>query len=739
MLPIPILAATGGLLYVGARKLRSPKRPAFLDPIYLEEPSDPSPSTPEPLPASSPTMLAGMKEQVQQAAGRVVDTLAGRERQAHLASLQGEANDLATTNPAEQQAQLYMAISLACLGVTTAGSLFFPPLVFLSVPGLLYTAYPFMKMGWDDLREKRQVSATTLDLISIPGATVTGNLFAASLAVSLLSLSDAVLKRTEDQSLQSMVNVFGQQPATVWTVVDGVETERPFAELQAGDILVVTAGQMIAADGVIMEGVAAVDQRMLTGESQPSEKTRGDEVFAASLVLAGRVLVQVERAGQATIAAKIGEILAQTADYKEAFASRSQALANWWTLPTLAAAGVALPLYGFGGGIAILLSSLGYNLRIVGPLSMLNFLRLAARQGILVKDARALELLHTVDTVVFDKTGTLTLEQPQVQQIYPYHGWSESTVLAYAAAAESRQTHPIARAILAAAKAQGVPLPAMGAARYEVGYGLTVMLDDHLVRVGSERFMEMEAIAVPAAVTALRTTAHAQGHSLVLVSCDDRLVGAIELAPTVRPEARRLIDALHQRGLALSIISGDQEQPTRHLAGTLGIEHYFANTLPEHKADLLKELQQQGKRVCFIGDGINDAIALKQADVSISLRGASTIATDTAQIVLMDAALDQLLHLFELTEAYEANMRVNHVASLAPGLLVIGGVFLFNFGVLTSIMIYNAGLVAGVVNAMTPLLGLRPPSATPDPAAPDPLASDPVATDAASLPLPSST
>lgn len=498
----------------------------------------------------------------------------------------------------EEQAQLYTAVALSCLGITTIGRLVYPPLILLSVPGLLYTAYPFIKMGIADLREKRKITATTLDLISIPGATVTGNLFPASLAVSLLSLSDAILKRTESRSLESMVNVFGQHPTTVWVMVDGVEVERPFTEVEAGDILVVTAGQMVAADGIVVDGAASVDQRMLTGESQPSEKMAGDEVYAASLLLAGRLLVQVERAGEATVAAKIGAILTQTAGYKQTFELRSQSIANRWTLPTLAAAGVALPLVGIGGSIAILLSSLGYNLRIVGPLSMLNFLRLSAQQGILIKEAGALELLQDVDTVVFDKTGTLTLEQPQVQQIYTYHGWSAADVLAYAAAAESRQSHPIARAIIDAAAAQGLSLPPMDDARYEVGYGIKVTPDHKTVHVGSERFFALEALPVPDEVADLQAAVHQQGHSLVLVGVDGEFSGAIELAPTVREEARTIIQTLQERGKTIYIISGDQEQPTRHLAELLGIEHYFANTLPAHKAALIEQLQQAGNNVC---------------------------------------------------------------------------------------------------------------------------------------------
>jgi len=240
-----------------------------------------------------------------------------------------------------------------------------------------------------------------------------------------------------------------------------------------------------------------------------------------------------------------------------------------------------------------------------------------------------------------------------------------------------------------------------------------VTLGDIAVSVGSERFMRMEGIALPATVTELHATVHHQGHSLVFVSINGELAGALELAPTIRPEAHHLIADLHARGKTLYIISGDQEEPTRHLATTLGIDHYFANTLPEHKATLIQQLQNNGKRVCFVGDGINDAIALKQADVSVSLRGASTIATDTAQIVLMDASLDQLRHLFDLTKAYEANMRANHIASMAPGMIVIGGVFLLHFGIIASIMLYNIGLVAGVANSMAPLLRNAQPTPPP--------------------------
>ena len=711
MFPVPLLVAAGGVLYGGLRAYQQWVSREKRDLASKESASSalaasiPSQAVNRTLVsrAVSGDLVGQFQRSAQQIVQRAVDQLAGSERQSYQQDL-ASPEETAVIHAEEQQANLYTGVAFACLVVASVGKLFYPPLMVLSLPGLLYTAYPFVKSGIDDLRIKRKVTASTLDLVSIPTVILMGNFFAASLAVALLSLSQAVLKRTEERSMRSIVNVFGRQPAKVWALVGDTEVEILFTDVRAGDVLVVAAGQMVPADGVIVRGDASVDQRMLTGESQPSEKMLGDEVFAGSILLAGQVWVEVKRAGEATVAAQIGEILTETAAFKQTFESRSQQLSDRWSLPTLAVAGVALPFYGVGGSIAVLLSSLGYNLRIVGPLSMLNFLRLAAQQGVLVKEARALELLPQIDTVVFDKTGTLTLEQPRVVQVHLCGEWTADELLRCAAAAESRQSHPIARAIVEAAQERGLALPSIAEARYEVGYGIKVELEERVVRVGSERFLQREQIEVPAAVSELCSSAHALGHSWVLVAVDDQVAGAIELAPTLRPGARQIIESLHGRGLSLYILSGDQEQPTRHLAQLLGIEQYFANMLPEHKADKVRQLQAAGRRVCFIGDGINDAIALQQADLSISLRGASTIATDTAQIVLMDGALDQLIDLFVLAERYKRNMRSNYVASMAPGLAVIGGVFLLHFGVVTSIMLYNVGLIGGVVNSMWPLL-----------------------------------
>ena len=593
------------------------------------------------------------------------------------------------------------------LGVTTAARFVYPPLILLSLPGLLYTTAPYLKKGYEDLKTKRRPTASTMDLILLPGVVLLGDFFVLSLMTTALGFAHLLIHKMEDRSLRSMVDVYDKQPAKVWILSRGSEVEIPFAQLAAGDLVVVGAGQVIPVDGEIAEGTASVDQRLLTGEAQPAEKGPGDPVMAATVVLAGRIVIRVERTGEATLAARIAGILARTASYKQTFEAKSSAIGDRWVVPTLGLSAISAPWLGFKSGLAILLNSPGYDLRVLGPLSMLSFLRVAAENGVLIKEAGALERLSSIDTIVFDKTGTLTLEQPRVDRIHVYDDRREQDILRLAAAAEQRQSHPIARAIVLAAEAQKLHLPPFTEAEYAMGFGIQATVEDQVVRVGSGRFLSDEGIPMPESFSELEARAHEQGHSLVLIGIGDRLAGAIELAPGVRPEARQVVSQLKKSNRKLYIISGDHEQPTRALAESLGVDNYFAGTLPERKADLVKQLQTEGRKVCFVGDGINDAIALQQADVSISLRGATTLATDTAQIVLMGGSLRALDYLFSLGNQYKGNMQNNYAISFAPSAATVGGVFFLHFGVASALTIYSLGLVAGVANSLSPSRMLR--------------------------------
>jgi Cu2+-exporting ATPase len=335
---------------------------------------------------------------------------------------------------------------------------------------------------------------------------------------------------------------------------------------------------------------------------------------------------------------------------------------------------------------------------------MLSSLALCANKGVLVKDGRALELMNEIDTVLFDKTGTLTRERPEVGRIIASEGFAPSRILQFAAAAERKFHHPIALAILHKATEEGLELPETDETAYKVGYGITVQVDGATVRVGSKRFMEMEGIEITSEVSEALDEAHREGYTMVMVGVDDRLGGAIELQASVRPEVREIIQGLRKRGIKhIAIISGDHEAPTKKLAESLGMDRYFAQVLPADKADYVEKLQKEGCKVCFVGDGINDSIALKKANVSISLRGASSIATDTAHIVFLEEGLAKLCELRDIARELDRNVKRSWSMILAPNIACIVGVFTLGFGIMASVITNNVAALAALANGVLPL------------------------------------
>ncbi|MBF0261812.1 MAG: heavy metal translocating P-type ATPase [Magnetococcales bacterium] len=578
-----------------------------------------------------------------------------------------------------------------------------PMLDKLAIPGLIYVGTPLTEDGLRAIFKEKKIRASILDMVSIAAMLGTGNIFACSLAVTLLMGSDKLLLKTRDDSRKKTIHMFVKQPKHILILRNHIQCEIPIEQVQVGDTVIVHAGEYIPTDGTILQGDCSVDQHQLTGEAKPVEKTVGALVFAGTLLLSGRIHYRVEKAGEDTVIAQLGEILNRTANYESAIQSRGETIADEAVLPTIFLSGLALTA-GIPQSLAVLNSGFGYNMRLIAPLGMLNFLTIAANEGILIKDGRSLDLLGKIDTIVFDKTGTLTLVEPEIVQIRPADFHPENEILRFAAACEYRQTHPIAKAILQAAQARHIDLPPVEQVKYEVGYGIKAEFEGQVVKVGSNRFMHMEGIATPEEPHGHAAQGDQTGSSFVYVAVNDRLAGIIELRVKVRPEVKSLVKVLHQQGKHLIIVSGDHEQPTRMLAHELAIDTFFAEVLPEDKAHLVTRLQQEGRSVCFVGDGINDAIALKKAHVSVSLSGATTVAKDSAQIVLMGQDLNQLLPLFELGAEFDKNMNASFMTTLVPGLICVGGAFFLRFGVLTSIMLYNTGLVAGVGNAMLPRL-----------------------------------
>ena len=599
---------------------------------------------------------------------------------------------------------LDLPICSASLPIAAAAQFAFPPLLPVAAGLFLYTAIPCFKGAYEVVVKERRLGVDILDSVVVVGCLATMQILPGAVMAWCLSLGRLLVKKTEDNSKKMLLNAFGKQPRYVWLVRDGVEIEVSLDKLEQGDIVAVHTGDMVPVDGHIVDGMAMIDQHALTGESTPAEKGVGDRVYASTILVAGKIFVSVEQAGSETASAKISQILNDTAGYKLTSQNKGERLADLVVLPTLALGGVAYTMLGPFGAVAVLNSDLGTGIRMAAPLAMLSSLALCAQKGILVKDGRALELMNEIDTVLFDKTGTLTRERPEVGEIVTAFSHSAEEVLMYAAAAERKFHHPIALAILHKAEELGLELPATDETQYKVGYGISVGVNGHIIRVGSKRYMEMEGIQLPPEVEAKLEAVHRDGDTMVMVGIDDHLGGALELRAALRPEVKDIIEGLRKRGIKhLAIISGDHEAPTKKLAEELGMDRYFAQVLPADKADYVQKLQQEGKKVCFVGDGINDSIALKQANVSISLRGATSIATDTAHIVFMEQGLGKLCELRDIARALDQNIRRSWGMILAPNLACVAGVFTLGFGVGASVVTNNVAAIGALVNGVWPM------------------------------------
>ncbi len=599
---------------------------------------------------------------------------------------------------------LHLPICTASLPLAAVAQFAFPPLLPVAAAVFAYTSIPTFKEARQVLFEEKRLGVDVLDSIVVIGCLGTMAIFPGAVLCWCLSFGRVLVKRTQDNSKKLLLNAFGKQPRYVWLYRDGAEVQVSMDKLAKGDIIVVNTGEVVPVDGHVVEGMAIIDQHALTGESTPAEKGVGDRVFASTVMVAGKMYVSVETAGSETASAKISQILNDTAGYKLASQHKGEILADKAVIPTLTIGAIGLATMGPAGAVAVLNSDFGTGIRMAAPLAMLSSLALCANKGILVKDGRALELMNEVDTVLFDKTGTLTRERPEVGRVIAANGYEPDQILGYAAAAERKFHHPIALAILHKAQELGLSLPATDDTRYKVGYGITVHVDGHTVRVGSKRFMEMEGIELPPEVREALDEAHREGYTMVMVGVDDELGGAIELQAAVRPEVRDIIQGLRKRGIKhIAIISGDHEAPTKKLAESLGMDRYFAQVLPADKADYVAKLQSEGCKVCFVGDGINDSIALKKANVSISLRGASTIATDTAHIVFLEEGLAKLCELRDIARDLDRNVKRSWSMILAPNIACIVGVFTMGFGIMASVATNNVAALAALANGVLPL------------------------------------
>lgn len=606
--------------------------------------------------------------------------------------------------PEKEYDRLFNAsmVSLGLVALTPLSPVFY----ILTYASIIYTCIPILKLGERQLLKRRTIGHDALFSLYIILCFLTHQELFLALGVLFYHGGSKVLAMNQAISKPLISGMLKQQSDKVWVLKDGVEIESSVKHVKAGDIVLIRAGEVIAVDGVIIDGIALIDQHTLTGESQPVEKETSAEVFSSTLMVSGQIKVRITRAGEDTSIAKIGEILDNTATYTSSIQSKGEKWANLIALPIFGLTLVTWPILGPFAATAVVHSTFGNRLRVAAPIGTLNFLHSAYRHGLLIKDGRAIEELNNVDTVLFDKTGTLTNEEPEVGRvIIADDDYSANDILAYAATAEHKLTHPLARAIIKKAQELNLELPSIEDSEFKMGFGISVKIDKRLIRVGSARFMKMEQLQIPEIINATLENSQLEGHSLVLLAVDSAVIGAIEIEAILRPEVKSVLSGLRKRGIKhISIVSGDHEYPTRQLAESLGMESYFAEVLPDEKAKIVEQLQQQGRKVCFIGDGVNDAIAMKTANVSVSLSGATSIATDTAQAVLMDGSLTHFCDLFDIARKLKNNLWRTMSILIIPSAISLGGALFMGLRLGGSFIINYSGFAVALGNSMLPTL-----------------------------------
>ncbi|WP_426752671.1 heavy metal translocating P-type ATPase [Myxococcus sp. Y35] len=535
--------------------------------------------------------------------------------------------------------------------------------------GVALTSLPLAQRALQTVSERR-ITVDLLDLAAVGVSLATGQVQTAALITWLLGIGDLLIERSADRARSAISRLMRLEVLHAWRLRPDGDVEQVRADrLKEGDLIVVHSGESVPADGTVESGTAWVDEKALTGESEPRVREAGDRVLAASVVGEGSLRVRVLRAGGETTASKILHILEGAGAKPMTLQSRVDRVANGVVLPTFGLAlATGLWTREMARPISILITDFGTGVRIVVPASALVAMTLAARQGILIKGAQYLERLAQADTIVFDKTGTLTLGVPEVVDVIPAKGWAEDEVLSLSAAAELRQSHPVAEAVRRHAQVRGVvvPQPEAGLEEFVLGRGVCAQVDGRRVCVGSGRWMQQQGVDVAQGCANLLRPVDS-GAATLWVTVDGELAGCIVYVETLRPESARVVQALKAHGRRrIVLLSGDTPARVAEVAGRLGVDEAIAELLPEDKATHVRSLRRQGRIVAMVGDGINDAPALALADVGISLRGATDVALETADVVLLRGSLEDLLLAFTAGRDTLSRVRVGLGLVLVP-------------------------------------------------------------------------
>jgi Cu2+-exporting ATPase len=589
---------------------------------------------------------------------------------------------------------------IACL----AGAAPFPVLASF----VLLSTLPALGRSIAALRQG-QVSIDLLDVAATFAALATRRPITAAFVIWMVGAGDLLLDLSANNTRSALSMLMRRKEPNALRVIAAGGTEAvPLSALRAGDRFAVHTGHSISADGIVVSGVAEVDAKELTGESKLLPKKAGDPVFASTIVVAGQLVIEVDRSGKNTEAAKIESILNTVGSKPLTLQRDALSIAGKLVLPTFGVAALAAALSGdVTRAVCVLITDFGTGFRIAAPTTALTAMALAAREGVLVKGAQYLERLAKTDVIIFDKTGTLTSGVPEVVDVITRRGMLPSRLIKWCASAEVRHEHPVAKALKSYAKDQGIRLvaPDPGTEQYAVGLGLSARVERHHVRVGRATWMESQRLKISPAFKRHLARFEKNSISSLCVALDDEVVGLVSYSDGTRRESAAIVQRLQSQGRRrVVLLSGDNPEVVKNLARAVGIDEAVGGLLPHEKADYVRRLQQSGHIVTMVGDGINDAPALAAADVGISITGSTDVAVETADVVLLSGGLARLEKAFQVSDRAMSSVRQNLGIIVVPNAIAIALGALGLIGPPLAAIINNGATILAVLVGTAPLL-----------------------------------
>jgi Cu+-exporting ATPase len=544
---------------------------------------------------------------------------------------------------------------------------------------------------------------------------------AAAVIVTLVLLGQVLELKARSQTSAAVRALLGLAPKVAHRLDEhGTEADVPLEHVQAGDRLRVRPGEKIPVDGAVLDGASHVDESMLTGEPDPVRKEPGEAVSAGTANGSGSFVMRAERVGADTLLGQIVHLVAQAQRSRAPVQRLADRVAAWFVPAVVAVALIAAVAWGVAGpeprlahallvAVSVLIIACPCALGLATPMSIMVGIGRGAREGVLIKDAAALERLERVTTLVADKTGTLTEGKPSLLRVIPAAGGDETEALRLAAAAEGPREHPLARAIVDAARARGVAAPPAAEFDSDPGLGVWARVEGRAVLVGSRRLLERHGVDA-AELAAEADRQRSQGATAIHVAVDGRPAGLLVIADAIKATTHEAIAALKEAGVRVVMLTGDDEATARAVGAELGIGEMHAGVLPQDKAEIVKRLQGDGAVVAMAGDGVNDAPALAQADVGIAMGTGTDVAMESAAVTLVKGDLRGIVRALRLSRRTMSNIRQNLWFAFgynALGVPLAAGVLYPAFGWLLSPVIASLAMSLSSVSVIGNALRLR--------------------------------